>query len=97
MCLVRIECLPSTAVSIIYQLIGITHETVQALARKRRSRRMSIENLENRSLMAGDFHHNFVLPEDADASGVVSPVDALVVINRVNRSADRCHGLPSIA
>jgi hypothetical protein len=48
---------------------------------------MSIENLENRSLMAGDCLHNFVLPEDADASGAVSPVDALVVINRVNRSA----------
>jgi hypothetical protein len=48
---------------------------------------MSIENLENRSLMAGDCLHNFVLPEDTDASGVVSPVDALVVINRVNRSA----------
>jgi hypothetical protein len=35
--------------------------------------------------MAGDCLHNFAFPEDADADGVVSPVDALVVINRVNR------------
>jgi hypothetical protein len=37
-------------------------------------------------MMAGDAHHNFSFPEDADASGTVTPLDALVVINRINRS-----------
>ena len=47
---------------------------------------MVVENLENRTVMAGDCFHNFVLPEDADASGSVTPLDALVVINRINQS-----------
>jgi hypothetical protein len=47
---------------------------------------MFVENLENRTVMAGDCFHNFVLPEDADASGSVTPLDALVVINRINQS-----------
>jgi hypothetical protein len=37
-------------------------------------------------MMAADAFHNFTLPEDADASGVVTPLDALVVINRINQS-----------
>ena len=54
--------------------------------RKLQSRKMFVENLENRTVMAGDCFHNFVLPEDADASGSVTPLDALVVINRINQS-----------
>ena len=54
--------------------------------RKLHSRKMFVENLENRTVMAGDCFHNFVLPEDADASGSVTPLDALVVINRINQS-----------
>lgn len=54
--------------------------------RKLYSRKMFVENLENRTVMAGDCFHNFVLPEDADASGSVTPLDALVVINRINQS-----------
>ena len=47
---------------------------------------MFVESLESRTVMAGDCFHNFVLPEDADASGSVTPLDALVVINRINQS-----------
>ncbi|MFM7932444.1 MAG: dockerin type I domain-containing protein, partial [Pirellula sp.] len=56
--------------------------------RKAISRKMFVESLESRSVMAGDFFHNFVLPEDADASGSVTPLDALVVINRINQSVE---------
>ena len=54
------------------------------LVRKSLSRTMFVERLENRALLAGDVFHNFVMPEDADASGVVTPLDALVVINDLN-------------
>ncbi|MFM7926867.1 MAG: dockerin type I domain-containing protein, partial [Pirellula sp.] len=54
--------------------------------RKAISRKMFVESLESRSVMAGDCFHNFVLPEDADASGSVTPLDALVVINRINQT-----------
>jgi Dockerin type I domain len=56
------------------------------MKRSKLSRRMFIEGLESRSVLAGDCFHNFVLPEDADASGSVTPLDALVVINRINQS-----------
>lgn len=52
----------------------------------RRSLRM--ESLESRSLFAidGMVPHNFLSPEDCDGSGDVSPLDALVVINELNRA-----------
>jgi len=56
------------------------------MKRSKLSRRMFIEGLESRSVLAGDCFHNFVLPEDADASGSITPLDALVVINRINQS-----------
>jgi hypothetical protein len=52
-----------------------------------RSRIRQVEKLENRSLLAGDCFHNIELPEDADGSGSVTPLDALVVINELNRSS----------
>jgi hypothetical protein len=51
-----------------------------------RNRRMGVESLETRSLMAGDILHNFMMPEDTDGSGSITPLDALVVINRINQS-----------
>jgi hypothetical protein len=44
------------------------------------------ESLESRAMMAGDVacFHNIQLPEDTDGSGDVTPLDALVVINRIN-------------
>jgi hypothetical protein len=54
--------------------------------RRSSNRRLNLENLENRTVMAGDCFHNFMLPEDADANGSVTPLDALVVIDRINQS-----------
>jgi len=55
-------------------------------ASTRRSLRM--ESLESRSLFSidGMVPHNFLSPEDCDGSGDVSPLDALVVINELNRA-----------
>jgi hypothetical protein len=51
-------------------------------------RSLRIENLESRHLFAIDglVPHNFLSPEDCDNSGDVSPLDALVVINELNRA-----------
>lgn len=51
-----------------------------------RSRKLFCESLELRQLLAADFHfgHNFMMPEDTDGSGAISPVDALRVINALN-------------
>ena len=38
--------------------------------------------------MAGDVMHNFLFPHDVDDDGSVTPLDALVVINRVNRGGE---------
>lgn len=48
---------------------------------------MLVERFESRSVMAGDAFHNFVYPEDTDSNGAVTPLDALVVINRLNESS----------
>lgn len=47
-------------------------------------RRLAIEGLESRSLLAADCFHNFMMPEDVDGSGDVSPLDALAIINGLN-------------
>ncbi|MEI7462695.1 MAG: dockerin type I domain-containing protein [Pirellula sp.] len=51
-------------------------------------RSLRIESLESRHLFAIDglVPHNFLSPEDCDNSGDVSPLDALVVINELNRT-----------
>ncbi|MEI6526760.1 MAG: dockerin type I domain-containing protein [Planctomycetota bacterium] len=65
------------------------------MKRSKLSRKMFIEGLESRSVLAGDCFHNFVLPEDADASGSITPLDALVVINRINQSRSANPSSPS--
>ncbi len=48
-------------------------------------RSLRFESLESRALLAADvLMHNFVMPEDCDHSGSVSPLDVLVVINELN-------------
>ena len=59
------------------------------------SRRVGIERLESRSLLAGDLFHNFVTPEDADGSGSIDPLDALVVVNQLNQSLNWTTGATS--
>ncbi len=57
-----------------------------AISRKHgRLRKLVCESLESRQLMAGDLvYHNFMMPEDSDMSGDVTPLDALAVINQLN-------------
>lgn len=51
-------------------------------------RQFRFELLEGRAMMASDTCvHNFLSPEDADGSGAVSPLDALVVINELNSNS----------
>ncbi len=65
---------------------------------RRARRRFSIELLENRNLMASDALnvHNIYFPEDANNSGDVSAVDALVVINQLSRSSRSASALVDI-
>lgn len=49
---------------------------------------MLLERLESRELLASDFH-NTVLPLDVSGDGVVSPLDALQVINDLNANGSR--------
>ena len=59
----------------------------RTLRENRSRRRLTLEKLEFRSLMAGiPGFHNTSLPLDVDNDFEVTPLDALVVINQINRS-----------
>ena len=48
-------------------------------------RMLHLEALEPRQLMAGDLQfHNFVVPTDVNGDSAITPLDALVVINKLN-------------
>lgn len=55
--------------------------------RKSNTRRLTAERLEYRSLMAADVMHNFLMPHDVNDDGNISPIDVLVVVNRINGTA----------
>ncbi|MFN7731047.1 MAG: dockerin type I domain-containing protein [Pirellula sp.] len=61
----------------------------------RRRRRLVLEGLETRALLASDCFHNFMMPEDTDGSGELSPLDALVVINQLNAAAANNNAAPN--
>lgn len=57
---------------------------------RRHGRHLRAEALERRQLLAADlqmFHHNHFEPEDVNDDGIVSPIDALAVINSMNRNS----------
>ena len=60
----------------------------RAHARKMNRRVSLIEKLEGRQMLVGDWH-NRVNPVDVNNDLVVSPLDALVVINRLNLPEQR--------
>lgn len=64
-------------------------------ARLARRRRLVLEGLETRALLASDCYHNFMMPEDTDGSGELSPLDALVVINQLNAASTNNGAAPS--
>ncbi len=52
---------------------------------KKNSRSLRLESLERRNLLAGDVFHNYLSPSDVNNDNQVSALDALTVINRLNR------------
>lgn len=56
-----------------------------------RLRKLLLEPLERREVLAGFPLHNSLFPEDVDADTHLSPLDALVVINLLNRPATGQH------
>ncbi|TWU23268.1 peroxidase [Novipirellula galeiformis] len=53
--------------------------------RKSPRRRLKSETLETRQLLAANLFHNELIPEDTNEDGVVSAIDALTIINEINR------------
>ena len=58
---------------------------------RRGQRQLKLQMLERRQLLAAEFgdSQNLEMPEDVNADGVVSSVDALMVINRLGRRGDQ--------
>ncbi|WP_404309931.1 dockerin type I domain-containing protein [Neorhodopirellula lusitana] len=48
-------------------------------------RRPRPENLETRQLLAANIFHNEAMPEDVNEDGIVSAIDALTIVNQMNR------------
>ena len=65
-------------------------ETIMSHARQRlssrRGRSLRVQSLERRNLLAGDGFHNFLDPADVNNDDQISALDALTVINSLNRS-----------
>ncbi|SMP72212.1 Planctomycete extracellular [Neorhodopirellula lusitana] len=61
--------------------------TKKGQRRKSTRRRLKPESLEARQLLAANIFHNDLMPEDVNEDGVVSAVDALTIINRMNRTS----------
>lgn len=57
------------------------------MSRKRSKvrRRLRIESLESRRLLAANLFHNERLPEDVNEDGQVSAIDVLTIVNEMNR------------
>ncbi len=53
-------------------------------SRAQRLRNLRLESLETRQLLAGDLAHNFLIAEDVNEDFMVSPVDVLLIINKMN-------------
>jgi len=60
--------------------------------RTKASRALAFESLETRTLMATDgfvgMRHNLLNPSDVNMDGVASPIDALMIIDELNRSEE---------
>ena len=54
------------------------------------NRTLRLESLESRSLLAADtfvgMRHNLMNPSDVNMDGTASPIDALMIIDEINRS-----------
>ncbi|QDT04001.1 peroxidase [Rubripirellula lacrimiformis] len=59
----------------------------QQRTRSKTRRRLRTETLEARQLLAANIFHNEQIPEDVNEDGIVSAMDALTVINQMNRQS----------
>uniref|UniRef100_UPI00356660CC dockerin type I domain-containing protein n=1 Tax=Novipirellula sp. TaxID=2795430 RepID=UPI00356660CC len=66
-----------------FKLLQISRSEKRRPAAPRR--RLRTETLETRQLLAANLFHNQSMPEDVNNDGVISAVDALTVINEMNR------------
>ncbi len=60
--------------------------------RAERLRKLQLESLEGRRLLAADFsltHHNYLIAEDVNQDFRITPLDALLTINELNRTGSR--------
>ena len=55
--------------------------------RSRHRARLQVQQLESRNLLAGDICHNFVEAGDVNLDSNVSPLDAVLLINRLSRES----------
>ncbi|KLU05761.1 Vanadium chloroperoxidase [Rhodopirellula islandica] len=64
-----------------------TSKSARIRKRRRQStcRRLRSENLETRNLLAANLFHNEAMPEDVNEDDQVTAIDALTIINRMNR------------
>lgn len=69
------------------------------LSRKRRARKIQLEKLEGRQLLAADLAGSLTVdePMDVNVDGMVTPIDALMVINHVARAGRGAAGGVSAA
>ncbi|WP_145076224.1 peroxidase family protein [Aureliella helgolandensis] len=86
------------SVQILLRSLGrrLRRNALKRSPRKRYARRLRGETLETRRLLAADFqpfHHNRFDAEDVNDDGLVTPMDALIVIDSMNqqRGSDALH------
>ncbi len=67
------------------RMMGSTSKSHRS--RANRLRNLRLESLEGRQLLAADLgvEHNFLIAEDVNQDFIVSPIDALLIINKMNR------------
>ncbi|MFM7515815.1 MAG: dockerin type I domain-containing protein, partial [Pirellula sp.] len=77
-------------------MFGRTSRPVDRTSRTNRSRlrKVVFEQLQARELFSASPWHNAALPEDVNNDAVVSPLDPLAIINRIN-SLGSSHPMPS--
>lgn len=66
---------------------GKTSKSARSRKQRRQStrRKLQSENLETRNLLAANLFHNEAMPEDVNEDDQVTALDALTIINRMNR------------
>ena len=62
---------------------------MQNRPRRRQNRRLRLQQLQQRCLLAGDLGHNFVEAEDVNLDGRVTPEDVAQILTRISQRLNR--------